>query len=53
MTRGGGVPPAYNQHHFHAVPMFPGAQNSNHLQSAGLAPNLPGYRFGRRDRSSS
>ena len=41
MTRGGGVPPAYNQHHFHPVPMFPGAQNSNHLQ----APNLPGYRF--------
>ena len=43
MTRGGGVPPAYNQHHFHPVPMFPGAQNSNHLQ----APNLPGYRFDR------
>ena len=45
MTRGGqGIPPAYNQHHFHAVPMFPEAQNADQLLSAGLAPHLPGYR---------
>ena len=50
MTRGAGggrgIPPAYNQHQFHAVPMFPGAQNANQLQSAGLVPHLPGYRSG-------